>query len=66
MTQCAMARALRHPLLGQVRTASILRPYEPYLLERWRSGVHTGLKRWRAIVALGYAGTRGNGSRFVA
>jgi len=50
----------------QVRKASILRPYESYVLERWRAGVHNGLKLWREIVALGYAGTRGNVSRFVA
>jgi transposase len=81
MARCAIARALglnrktvqsylaadtvpqrpRH-----VRKASILRPYEPYLLERWRSGVHTGLKLWREIVALGYPGGRGNVSRWVA
>ncbi|HEV2459572.1 MAG TPA: ISL3 family transposase [Ktedonobacterales bacterium] len=50
----------------QVRTASILRPYESYLLERWGSGVHNGLQLWREIVALGYPGTRGNVSRWVA
>ncbi len=50
----------------QVRKASILRPDEPYVLERWRAGVHNGLKLWRAIVALGYPGTRGNVSRLVA
>lgn len=49
-----------------VRRASILRPYEPYLLERWQAGVHNGLQLWREIVALGYPGTRGNVSRFVA
>jgi transposase len=81
MTRCAIARALglkRKTVQSylatdtvpqrprQVRKASILRPYEPYLLERWRSGVHNGLKLWREIVALGYPGTRGNVSRFVA
>jgi transposase len=50
----------------QVRKASILRPYELYLLERWRSGVHNGLKLWREIVPLGYPGGRGNVSRWVA
>jgi transposase len=59
----ADAAPLRPP---QVRKASILRPYEPYLLERWRSGVRNGLKLWREIGALGYPGTRGNVSRFVA
>lgn len=81
MTRCAIARALgrnrktvQSSLAAdtvpqrprQVRKASILRPYEPYLLERGRSGVHNGLKLWREIVALGYPGTRGNVSRFVA
>lgn len=50
----------------QARKASILRPYESYLLERWRLGVHNGLKLWREIVSLGYPGTRGNVSRWVA
>lgn len=45
---------------------SILAPYEPYLLKRWRQGYRNGLGLWREIVALGYPGTRGNVSRFVA
>ncbi len=49
-----------------MRKASILRPYETDLLERWRAGVHNGLKLWRESVALGYPGTRGNVSRWVA
>ena len=48
------------------RRASMLTPYEPYLLERWRHGEHNGLGLWREIVALGYPGTRGNVARFVA
>lgn len=63
-TYLAADAAPRRP--RQVRKASILRPYESYLLERWRAGVHNGLKLWREIVALGYPGTRGNVSRFVA
>jgi transposase len=48
------------------RRTSIMTPYEPYLLERWRQGEHNGLGLWREIVPLGYPGTRGNVARFVA
>jgi transposase len=46
--------------------ASILAPYEAYLLERWRQGYRNGVGLWREIEEMGYPGGRGNISRFVA
>lgn len=81
MSQLAIGRALgihRHTVQGYLscesaplrprytHKTSILAPYEPYLLERWKQGYRNGLGLWREIVALGYAGSRGNVSRFVA
>ncbi len=43
-----------------------LAPYEPYLLERWQAGCHSGTQLWHAIRALGYTGSRSTLARFLA
>ena len=44
----------------------MLTPYEPYLLQRWQEGCHTGMRLYREIRAQGFAYGASNVMRFVA
>ncbi len=46
------------------RGASILAPYEGYILERWKQGCRNAIGLWREIVELGYPGSHRNVSRY--
>jgi transposase len=48
------------------RRRRVLEPYEPYLLQRWNEGCHTGMQLWREIRALGFTYSATNVARFVA
>jgi transposase len=39
-----------------VRNASVLMPYQPYILGRWASGCQNARQLWREIAAQGYSG----------
>ena len=44
----------------------VLTPYEPYLLQRWQEGCHTGMRLYREVRAQGFAHGASNVMRFVA
>ena len=48
------------------RSGRVLDAYEPYLLQRWAEGCHSGRRLWHEIQAQGYAYSFANVSRFVA
>ncbi len=48
------------------RRRRVLTPYEPYLLQRWQEGCHTGMRLFREIRAQGFAHGASNVMRFVA
>ena len=48
------------------RRRRVLTPYEPYLLQRWQEGCHTGMRLYREIRAQGFAHGASNVMRFVA
>ena len=47
------------------RSGRVLDVYEPYLLQRWAEGCHSGRRLWHEIQAQGYAYSFTNVSRFV-
>ena len=51
---------------GAGAVAEYWTPYEPYLLQRWAEGCHSGRRLWHEIQAQGYAFSLTNVSRFVA
>ena len=48
------------------RSGRVLDAYEPYLLQRWAEGCHSGRRLWHEIQAQGYAYSFTSVSRFVA
>jgi transposase len=44
----------------------VLTPYEPYLLQRWQEGCHTGMRLYRELRERGYPYGASNVMRFVA
>jgi transposase len=48
------------------RRASVLDPYVPYLVKRWREGCHNGKKLYREIREQGYANSEETCARFTA
>jgi transposase len=47
------------------RSDRVLDPYEPYLLQRWAEGCHSGRRLWHEIQGQGYAYSFTNVSRLV-
>lgn len=48
------------------RRQRVLTPFEPYLLQRWQEGCHTGMRLYRELRAQGYTAGASNVMRFVA
>ena len=47
------------------RSGQVLRPYMPYLIQRWREGSTDSMQLWRELRALGYAYSARTVSRFL-
>jgi transposase len=47
------------------RSGQVLRPYMPYLIQRWREGVTDSMQLWREIRARGYTHAARTVSRFI-
>jgi transposase len=47
------------------RAGQVLRPYMPYLIQRWREGCTDSMQLWREMRALGYAHSARTVSRFI-
>jgi transposase len=48
------------------RKASVLDPYVPYLVKRWKEGCHNGKRLYREIRERGYANSEETCARFIA